>query len=228
MNARTLFLTTLTVLMSISLAPASVTVDLVDSSGNDSGWSMILADDVHNGVVIDGVNAAAVFVTIEIAKDYYLPMANGVFPPNVIGFRQRLDDSLTVGTIRITDEVITNHTGREWTDYHWEILDSTAAFDRTATEASGFSTGPFTTDTWGPAPSGWTAQHSASLSVAGGVVPNGGVYLPGMASGWLEIDVDLAQDDSDFDLTQYPTPEPGTLVLLALGGAAVLGRRMRR
>jgi hypothetical protein len=193
---------------------------------HDSGWDAILTDDVNSGVIVDVVGDD--YVIIEITKIFHDAPSGGVFTPNLIGFRQRLDDANTVATIRIADEFILNDTGTEWTDYHWEIVGDAAAFDMIATDAGGFSISPFTVKSWGPAQTGWDANHPATLDVSGGVVSSPSVYMPGSSGGSLYIDVDLSLAESDFTLKQTPTPEPGTLALLVLGGSLILARRRRR
>ncbi|MDY6912896.1 MAG: PEP-CTERM sorting domain-containing protein [Planctomycetota bacterium] len=206
---------------------ADVVIDLIDPiTGADSGWSAILADDIHNGIVVDKVRSS--YVRIEISKDFYLPPVNGCFPPNTIIFQQRLVDALTVPTIQITDETIFNNTGVDWTDYHWEILGASAAFDKAATDKSGFSINPFTNKTWGAVQTGWGPDHRISLNVDGGVVADGEWFLPGLAQGKLYIDTDLSGCCTEFALMQCPTPEPGTLLILAGGAAIGLFRRNRR
>jgi len=201
------------------VAPADMIVDLLDVHGNDSGWSVLLPNDVLYGIVVDRVTDD--YVRIEILKTFADPPVGGAFMPNLIGFQQRLADSGTSGTIQITDEIIRNATGAAWTDYHWDVL-GPAAFGRAATEASGFTVGPFTTMIWGLPPPGWDADHAGSLDVDGGVVVDAAIYTPGLAGGKLVIDVDLASDDGDFWLRQEPTPEPGALALVA---PAALRRR---
>lgn len=213
-------------LMLAPVASADVIVDLIHPTDGDSGWSVVLADNVNSGVVVDRVTAS--YVRIEIAKTFTQPPQGGAFASNIIGFRQRLADDLTAPTIQITDEVIHNQTGADWTDYHWEIVGSAAAFDKAATDASSFSISPFTLATWGAAQTGWDSGHPATLDVDGGVVPHGGTFTPGLASGKLYIDVDLTVGNSDFDLKQTPTPEPGAMLLIGLGGAVTILRRRRR
>jgi len=167
MTTKATALLTLLLFAAPGVSSASIIVDLVDREGNDSGWSVVLADDVHNGVVVDAVTGD--YVRIEIAKTFTLPPEGGVFPGNTIAFLQRLDDAGTVATIKITSEI-----------------------------------------------------------VDGGVVPDGHTFFPGATAGRLCIDVDLAAEDSDFTLEQVPTPEPGTIALLAVGGAIFLVRRRRR
>ena len=142
MTTKATALLTLLLFAAPGVSSASIIVDLVDREGNDSGWSVVLADDVHNGVVVDAVTGD--YVRIEIAKTFTLPPEGGVFPGNTIAFLQRLDDAGTVATIQITSEIVTNDTGVDWTDYHWSIDGPAAAFDAAATDASGFSIDPFT------------------------------------------------------------------------------------
>lgn len=211
-------------LLSITpITSADLFVPLVDGP-DDSGWRAVLPDDTNVGIVVDRVTCS--YVRIEIAKNFNGPPENGDFPRIIILFEQTGDDANTVGTIQITDELITNNTGSKWTDYHWQI-NGPAAFDKTATEDSGFSINPFTNKSW-TAKSGWGSDYALALDVDGGEVPNGGTFAPGISAGKLYIDVALDENDSDFCFVQYPTPEPGTMVLLALGGAGMLCRRRNR
>ncbi len=216
----------LVLLVSSGVSSADVIVDLT-KDGVDSGWSAILADDMHNGVVVDSITCS--YARIEIAKTFCLGPESGEFPANLIGFRQRLDDASTVGTIQITSEAISNETGWDWTDYHWEIVGDNAAFNRTASENSGFSFEPFTNSVWGPSPAGWSSDHSISLDLDGDTVQDGETFFPGSWQGKLYIDVDLSGEEPvNFLLKQYPTPEPGTMALLGAGLLVLLARPRRR
>ena len=214
----------------LALAPvvwADVEVPIVDIFGNDSGWSAVLPDGVHNGIVVDWVSDSA--ARIEIAKEFYEPPTAGEFAPRVIRFHQRLSDGQTVATIEIADELVRNRTGVDWTGYRWELPDTAAAIDRAATEASGFDTSPFVNKGWGPQQPTWPdADHVRSLAVDGGVVADGAAYTPGLAGGGLFIDIDLSRGDSDFSLRQWPVPEPASLGLIVFGSAALLARRRGR
>jgi len=224
--------TALPVLLTLCLfapsALATVTVDLVDPfTGDDSGWSVILADDVHNGVIVDKVGSS--YVRIEIAKEFYhRPICGDTFIANFIVFKQRLWDADTAPTIQITDEIIRNETGVAWFDYHWKIIGRMAAFDKEATDDSGFSIDPFTNSEWGSTQHGWDGDHARSLGVDGGVVPDGELFQPGSRSGKLYIDTNLSTCSRSFVLMQYPSvPEPGAAVLLVSGGVVALIRRRR-
>jgi len=218
----------LALLFSSAPAPAEFIVDLTDGV-NDSGWSAVLADGIHNGIVVDKISAD--YVRIEISKTLLLGPEGGVFPANFIEFRQRLDNAHTLPTIQITSEAVTNDTGWDWTDYHWEIIGDDAAFDKAATDASGFSIAPFLNIDWGPTPDGWSADYARILDVDGGDgVPHGDTFYPGSLEGRLYVDVNLWGDpNASFTLKQNPTPEPCAMSLLA-GGASVLllGRRKRK
>lgn len=215
------------------LAPAawaSVSVDLIDTTNPgspvDSGWTATLADNIHNGIIVDSVSAG--YVHIEITKDFYNAPVNGVYTTNKIQFTQRLADGLTTPKILITDENIWNNTGSDWGDYHWWVTDSGVAFDKTATDNSGFSINPFTTKTWEAPPVGWTAAYSSELNVQGGIVHNGDFFTPGLDNGYLAIQVDLTnQQAASFTLYQAPAPEPATMAML-LCGVGMLIRRRRR
>ncbi len=199
-----------------------------DLSGNDSGWDVILTDDIHTDVYTDLVSGSLAYVRIEIAKDFYLPPENGVFASNIIQFRQRLDDAHTVPVIQITSEAVTNNTGSDWTDYHFAVIGNEAAFNKTTTDNSGFSIEPFTVKEWGATPAGWASNYAHTLDLSGGVVPAGDMFFPGSTLGRLYIDTDLSgASPVEFTFTQTPTPEPATLGLLAIGGATVVLRRRK-
>jgi len=152
------------------------------------------------------------------------PPQDGQFPPISIDFTQIADDANTVAYIILDDEIITNNTGVDWTDYHWS-LEGPAAFVISA--SCDFSVNPFTNIDW-TSKTGWDADHASALNIDGGTVPNGSTYSPGGTAGWLVIEVDLTETDSNFTLTQYPTPEPATMILMAAGLPLLLRRRQRQ
>jgi len=177
----------------------------------DSGWDATINDTENVGIVVDAVSTVEDYVVIEIIKTFR------DFTPIVIDFQARAN---AVGTIRISDETIVNLTGVDWTDYHWEIVDvqgGTATF----ADPGDFSVAPFETK---------NLTLSTLDAFGGGTVPgNGAVFAPGLNSGPLDIVTDPAgAGPVSFKLVQYPTPEPATMTVLALGGLIALRRRRRK
>lgn len=211
-------------LLAFSSADAvNIVVDL--GGGWQASWDESLDNfvDVTNalgeGVVLidplgDGGDAIVIQKTAEFTQGP-APLT-GLFPTIPIAFSQTAATNVT--HIVIEEEIITNSTGVDWTDFHMEVLDSgNAQFNPEATGNSGgggptgLSIDPFT-----------QAQFSVdqmSLDIDGGVVENGAVWNPGadLNGGQLWIDV-IPTGSTTFILKETPTPEPTTLSLLGLGG----------
>jgi len=170
-------------------------------------------------------------VFIQKSAEFTQPPVGGIFPSIPIVFRQV--DANAVHNIVIDDEIITNNTGVDWTDFHLTILNGPdAAFDPVATMNSG-----------GPPPIGWYiapftqaafTPDNMRLDIRGGTVPAspapGSVWFPGNgpANGqlWINVNPQPQAPFTVFTLKEQPTPEPATLALLAMG--AVIGLRRRR
>jgi hypothetical protein len=205
-----------TVLCLSGVASASVILDLVSPTGVDSGWSAVF-DQTRTDVIVDSVTST--YLRVEVFKNFTSDT------PNVITFMPRLPTARKL--IQITDETIVNNTGWDWTDYHWQIEGSNAAFDSNTTGKSGWSIAPFTQSHW----SGWVSGgFYDELSADGGVVEADGIFTPGLVLGRLDINTAVAplSAPAEFQLEQYPTPEPATLTLLGLGAAALIHRRRIR
>jgi hypothetical protein len=199
--------------------PASA--GLIDIGG---GWEASWSDDLDSyvDIVSNGVVGDAVF--IEKAAEFTQGSVGGIFPGISVIFRQTAPDA--VGNIVIDDEIITNSTGEDWTGFRMDLVDGVdALFDPVATAASGgagpigFTISPFT-----------TADFSAdlmTLTIGGGVVPDGDIWLPGDqgTNGQLWINVNTLPGDTQFILKETPVPGPGALVVLAVGGAMIRRRR---
>lgn len=187
---------------------ASAGVVILGNSGWQASWDDALGSRVD--INVDAVTGQAVL--IEKAAEFTS------FAPIDITFTQIAANA--VGQIIINDEILTNSTGSPWTDFHMALSgNDSAVFNAAATNASGFSIAPFTNLAFAP--------NGKSLDLTGGVVPNGGVYFPGATQGELYINVtpNTFQPFASFTLREFPTPEPTTLSLLAIGAAAFFRRR---
>lgn len=186
------------------------------------GWQANWANGAI-GITVDQVTDE--YVTIQISKDFTEGSVDGVFPALLIDFIQIADDANTVPRIIINDETITNLTGEDWTDFHWEVLNHGDAWFNVP-ESMAFDTTPFPTKVFSdPFNIFGDPDKASALDVYDGLVPNFGSFFPGLAGGDLVIDVDLSPDyPVSFTLKEYPTPEPASMLLFGLG-ALVLRRR---
>ena len=204
---------------------------VLGNSGWGASWDNSL--DLFVNVVVDGENSTQVF--IQKSATFVQGLGpGGIFPTIPITFQQL--EPTTVTQIVINDEIITNSTGHDWTDFHFELLDSgDAAFNRTLTDAStpqGFFTSPFDNQTWGGqlGPDLYTEFWVDGFGLGAGgsdaIIPGqfpGNVWFPGDGAfnGELFIDV-VPQAQAPltvFTLKETPTfiPEPSTAVLIVLG-----------
>jgi MYXO-CTERM domain-containing protein len=165
-------------------------------------------------------------VFIEKSAEFTQGPIGGVFPSIDILFTQI--NPIAVHNIVIDDEIVTNHTGVAWTDFHMDLLGNPAvSYDVAATATSGgpppigFNIGPyFTTASF--------AAGNTQLNIAGGVLPNGAVWFPGggASDGQLWMHIATLQVGQSYTLREQPTPAPGALALL--GMATLLGASRRR
>jgi len=185
------------------------------------GWQAEVLNGAQASFVVDPPPPGA--IAFEISKDFTQgPGVGGVFPSILIQFTQVGTDANTVDRMIITQEAITNLTGSVWTDFHWAVLDMGQAwFNPTDTN---FNTAPFTNQSFSNFLDSPTNQKPTEFNVDGGVVPDSGfTWFP---SGDLVIDIDLsAPGPVTFNLKEFPTPEPASIALLAMGAVAVLRRR---
>jgi hypothetical protein len=194
----------------------------------NSGWEAIwdAGLDPFVDIVVDGETSNAVFIQ-KFAQFLQPPGPGGIFAGLNIQFRQTRPGA--VPFIVINDEVVTNSTGAAWFDFHFELIDGgDVTFDPARTAASGgpapigFSISPFTIASYG--------SGNTTLDMAGGVVPNGGVWFPGNGPSdgqlWINAAPTTAGPFRVFTLKERPSiPEPASLSVLALGGLALIRRR---
>ncbi len=179
----------------------------------------------HGSIDIRVDQVTPEFVKIEISKDFYDPPVGGIFPPRVIDFIQNKPDGQTAPRLIIVDETITNLTGVDWTDYHWTVMNQGDAWFNVPLSAA-FDVSPFTVKVFSDPANVFNDPNKATDLDAsgGGFIPPFGTFWPGHAAGELVIDVDLTPAvPVSFTFKQFPTPEPTSLLLLAVG--ALLARR---
>ena len=197
-----------------------------------SGWEAIWDDSLDSlvDIAVDSVTADALY--IEKSAEFTGPPGPGGFPSIAIVFRQIAADA--VPRIVINDEIITNSTGVDWTDFHMEVLnEGDATFNPVLTNASGFgggfSTSPFDNQLFGDGNMSFRLD-GFGLGPGGGdaIVEAGDVWFPGIGPGELYIDLTTRPSApfTLFTLKETPTPEP-TTPLLTLLGAAILARSRR-
>ena len=207
----------------------------------DSGWSVSGPSYAEVNVMVDDVHWSEdwdhSYVLLQIHKKFRAaPDEQGNFSPVTLTFIQTAPDAETVPNIRIADEAITNLTGVAWTDFHWILSKFVyASFNSDVPVYTGDpgDTPPGVWDIYPFKGSSWqSSQTTDQLNVFDGVIPDLGVWYPGIrSSGALEINVDLdgAPRNFSFDLKELPTiPEPATLTLLAAGAAVLIRRRRSR
>jgi hypothetical protein len=225
-NSRSLFAV---VAVAVVLAISSTSWAAVIFTGG--GWQVSVGDDLVNLVSVhedEAVGTDGRILTIGITKDFIQRIGQfGEMSSILMSFRQIAPDAQTASRIVIADELVSNHTGVAWTDFHWILVQSGyASFNQNETYPAthaGFSTDPFVDHQW------VQSNGSQELDVAGGVLASGSSFNPG-ATGELVIDTNLAADGElaigRFTLKEIPTiPEPMTLSLLAIGGLCMAMRR---
>jgi hypothetical protein len=191
-----------------------------DGVQTDSGWSVYMDDDFHTmGLVeiqVDLVDLENGIIILEKSAEF---LVTKEIP---IQFRQ--DDVETGGQIEqliFEAMLITNSTPDDWVKFDEILIDSgDAAFN--VADSAGFTIDPFTTRTY--------SDGNTVVTFSDGVVASGDIWTAGSGvfDGQLVIDVTTKQTQplTKFWLKERPdVPEPATMVLIALGGAMMLGRR---
>lgn len=203
-----------------SMASADVVRDL------GGGWQVVIADAIADqiDIVSDGfvtINGVRTLVIEKFAEFRSYDPLTGLFGGLQVQFRQVAADANTATRIIITDEGLYNNTGAAWFGFRMQLIDSgQIGFDPAATFGSGFTYGPFTAMNF--------SNSNTQVDFTGGPgIANGQNWYPGLVSGGLVINVNLANENPVvFTLKETPTPTPGAAALLGLG--ALVGSRRRR
>lgn len=182
---------------------------LVDGQGDFSGFCYTSSAPTGEwDLFVDQVIPGNLAV-IEIFKEFHNPPSQltGIIPAILFDFVQICDDEDTVNMIFIADEAVLNATGVEWADYHFSLFDGPEVWFATGHSAS-FSVNPFAGKTFNDFLDSPTNSKAKRLDIDGGVIPNGGAFFPGAASGELKIGIDLSDPNPiSFTLKQLPTHE---------------------
>jgi len=180
----------------------------------DGGWQATVLDDAMADLSVDFLGED-LLVLEKFAEFWKLDDMTGTPVPIRIMFEQVASDAETVSRIAITDEMIINHTGLGWLDFHMELLSPIAVWN--PEDSADFSYDPFETMAF--------SDDLHSVDFDDGFIPDDGVWMPGMTSGALYIDIDLSPTDPVcFVLKEFPTPAPGAWALLAAGFLAARRR----
>lgn len=182
------------------------------------GWQVTIFQPEHLDLVSQGVDTRGERLTVEkIAEFTDVDEFTGIPAALNMTFTQIAPDAMTATQIALDAEFITNSTGLDWNGFR-EILVPGARAEFDPGMSAAFDITPFSNRAY--------SLGNSAVTFTGGVVHDGDVWTPGVAGGELVIIVDLSTSfPAQFTLKEIPTPEPGSLALLAAGAIAALRRR---
>lgn len=194
-------------------ALADLTIDL------GGGWEATVSNPDVVDLVTDYVSLDDDILVIEkFAIFQEIDPFTGQPVPINIAFNQIASDANTVSQIVITDELVFNDTGLDWTGFRNVLALGGATFN--VADSADFSIDPFTTTSY--------SDDLTEVMYGGGVLAAGENWTPGLQSGGLVIDVDLSGDaPAKFILKEIAVtiPAPAALAVLGLGLATTRRRR---
>jgi hypothetical protein len=198
----------------VGTAAATERTVVLGGSGWQATWDSSL--DPYVSIVVDDETADAVY--IQKSAEFTQPPGVGGFPPIPITFQQIAWPA--VSQIVIDDEIITNSTGFDWTDFHWSLLDGPDAWFVDGPSFF-FTTSPFDNQSFSPdARSFWVDGFGLGGGGTDAVIPSGSVWFPGNGALDGELPIQVVPHESlpytTFTLKETPTPEPASLLLAAL------------
>ena len=184
----------------------------------DGGWQATVLGDSVADLGVDFVGED-LLVLEKFADFWEIDPVTGAPAPIAILFEQVAPDEETLSRIAITDEVVLNHTGLTWVDFHIKLLGPQVMWN--PEDSADFSYDPFGVMEF--------SEDLHSVDFSEGSIEDGGMWTPGLASGALYIDVDLSPvDPVSFVLKELPTiPGPWGMVVLGIGWLGLPGRRAR-
>jgi hypothetical protein len=196
---------------------ANAGVVQLGNSGWQAAWDSSL--DPYVSIFTTDVTTDSVYIQ-KSAEFTQGPGVGGLFPTIPIAFQQIGPSTIT--EIVIQDEIITNSTGVDWTDFHFDLLDGPDAWFK-HDPGFFFTTSPLNNQQFVNNDRGfWADGFGLGPGGTNAVVPNGSVWFPGdgATDGDLKIGVvsKTATPYTVFVLKETPTPEPTSLILLAIGG----------
>jgi hypothetical protein len=197
----------------------AVTQELMSTGGQDSGWSATWDSSVNSQLNLTFKG---------ISGNDFLIEKDATFNSNDMGGLEivfQKTNSTTPYTLVINDETVINHTGLDWNGFNFALGtaangDGSPGFAFSATDGSSGSLGsfqitPFTTFSF--------SNQDTVLSMGGGTVANGGVWLPGSTS-QAGLAVVASGSLTSFVLKEIPVAIPlpaaawtGLSTLLGLG-----------
>jgi hypothetical protein len=202
------------VLTVVCTAVATDRTVVLGTSGWQATWDSSL--DPYVSIIVDQETADAVY--IQKSAEFIQPPGPGGFPPIPILFQQIAWPAVT--QIVIDDEIITNSTGVDWNDFHWDLLDGPDAWFVDGPSFF-FSTTPLDNQYFTPdARSFWVDGFGLGGGGSDAYIANGSVWFPGNGAQDGQLPIGVAPHESmpytAFTLKETPTPEPASLLLVAL------------
>ena len=195
------------ILAAVLAATASLQADIIDWGCDDDGDGAIVINDALTDLIPNG-------------GDYTLDLTGAQYwgPGHLNGFFE--SDTSTDPIVWLV-ETVENETTFDWTDYHIDI-GMNQDFDITGV----ITPVGWTTVVTDPVP-GQSLPAGAGIGYVGAVdyyYGGSGTEVVIGDSGDFGLKVEFV-GTVEFCTSQYPTPEPASLTMLALGALAVIRRR---